>query len=321
MRELIFGGVAGLLLGLSMRSAGLTEPQSLRRAAALRHGPTLRMLLAFAGYGALLTAFLGWLAVLDVDLLNVSPLRWVTLLGGLLTGAGVAVCGLLPGTAVGGIGGGRWTVSLCAVAGGLVGALMLPFAARWLEPIAGPVWSQHTFFRVTLDAPYLFPGSFLGLGVAGLALLAVALVMPRPRPAEEREKALRPIPDVAPEQAVQDSVVASLPNEEPMVIDTAEPALDESDDELIAEADIPEEWPENPDAEAPVMVDHPALDEAPDSVDTTEALVELEERAGIGTYLAEEAMPAGARVLVRPDAEVEAETVEKDDAREPVGKA
>ena len=99
------------------------------------------------------------------------------------------------------------------------------------------------------------------------------------------------------------------------------------DDELIAQEEIPEELPEEIDGgmegvDEPILVDHPDLDPEPVEADMTEALVGMEERAGIGTYVSEEAMPVNARVLVKPDAEeIGAVEKKKKKSREPVGKA
>ena len=164
MSVLVFGGLTGLALGLSMQAAGLTDARCVRETVALRNLGMLKMLLSFLGFGALITALLGWLAVLDVDLWTVHPLSALTILGGVLVGVAIWLCGFLPGTALGGIGGGRFWESLCAVAGCLVGALALPYVASWARPLGEMVWAQATLFRVTLTAPYLLPGGFLGLG-------------------------------------------------------------------------------------------------------------------------------------------------------------
>ena len=313
MNTLIFGGVTGLLLGITAQAAGLTDPQRVRDTVALRRFGLLKTLLAFLGFGALMTALLGWLAVLDVDLLTVHPLDGATLLGGVLLGVGVWLCGLLPGTALGGIGGGRLWESLCAVAGCLVGAAALPWVTAWAQPLRSAVWSQATLFRVTQDAPYLLPGSFLGLGIFGLVLLGLAAYVPAEHAVREEHETMKPDHSREPEPATQEVVVA----------DAAEPAIDE--DEIVAQEEITEEEPEEIDGdmeEEPILLDHPDLDPEPEEEDMTEALVEMEERAGIGTYVSEEAMPVNARVLVKPDAEeIGAVEEEKEESREPVGKA
>ena len=326
MSTIVFGGVTGLLLGLAMQAAGLTDARGVRETVAFRHLAMLRMALAFLGFGALMVAGLGWLAVLDVDLLAVRPLDWATLLGGVLLGVGVWLCGLLPGTALGGVGGGRLWESLCAVAGCLVGAVALPWVTSWTQPLHDMAWLRATLFRVTLDEPYLLPGGFLGLGIFGLVLLALAAYVPAARTREEALVDVRPVEPEVPELA-PNSMAGMIAGKEPLLQDGEAWPLNE--DELIAQEEIPEELPEELDGEleeeeleAPIMEDHPDLDPEPEEEDMTEALVDMEERAGIGTYVSEEAMPVNARVLVKPDAEdIGATEEEKEESREPVGKA
>ena len=319
MSTIVFGGLTGLALGLAMQAAGLTHAERFRETVALKQIPMLKTLLSFLGFGALITALLGWLAVLDVDLLTVRPFSGTTVLGGLLVGAGIWLCGLLPSTALGGVGGGRFWESLCAVAGCLVGALALPYVTGWVAPLEGMVWSRATLFRVTLDAPYLLPGGFLGLGIFGFVLLALAAYVPMPRAAEEEIE--------APEEPEEHEFIpVLLPGMGSMQADAIDPAV--IDDELFALdalEDSPEEIDgdaEEEDVEKPILVDHPDIDPEPEEEDLTEALVDMEERAGIGTYVSEEAMPVNARVLVKPDAEkIGAVEKKKKKSREPVGKA
>ena len=140
MSTIVFGGLTGLLLGLATQAAGLTDARRFQHLVALRRNDMLKTVLAFLGFGALMVAFLGWLAVLDVDLLAVRSLNGATLLGGVLAGVAVWLCGLMPGTALGGIGGGRLWESLCAVAGCFVGALALPWVAGWTQPLRSMAW-------------------------------------------------------------------------------------------------------------------------------------------------------------------------------------
>lgn len=321
MNTLVFGGLAGLLLGMATQAAGLTDALRFRDLVAFRRSCMLKMALAFLGFGALMTALLGWLAVLDVDLLAVRPLDGATLLGGVLLGVGVWLSGLLPGTALGGVGGGRFWESLCAVAGCLVGAVALPWVTGWTQPLHTMAWSRATVFRVTLDSPYWFPGGFLGLAASGIVWLALAAYVPMPRAenqtAQAEEPRHEPVEDEAPvilpgDGGIQAGVTDAIAAEDEIIL------LDEIEEEPEEiDGDFEEE-----ESAAPVMEDHPDLDPEPEDEDLTEALVEMEERAGIGTYVSEEAMPVNARVLVRPDAEeIGAAEEEKEESREPVGKA
>ena len=321
MSTIVFGGIVGLALGLTMQAAGLTDARLVRETVALRRFGMLKTLLSFLGFGALMTAVLGWLAVLDVDLWTVYPLSALTVLGGVMAGVAIWLCGLLPGTALGSIGGGRFWEGLCVAAGCFVGALALPWVTGWTQPLGTMTWARATLFRVTLDSPYLLPGGFLGLGIFGFVLLALAAYVPMPRAAQEAPVAEEP--DVPKEH---EFIPVLLPGMGSVLADTMDPAA--VDDEILALDELedePEEIDGDDDEEElmePVMEDHPNLDPEPEEEDMTEALVDMEERAGIGTYVSEEAMPANARVLVKPDAEaIGAVEEEKEESREPVGKA
>lgn len=273
MRELLLGGGTGLVLGIAVQRMGLTRRQGLRQTAALRNRQALRVLLMSLGLSALLVSLLMWLAVIDVDELRVVPLHGGTVLGGLLFGAVIGWTGQTPGSAAASLGGDRFFEGACGVAGCLAGAALLPMvrsvfpAIRSLLPESGLTW-----FRVTLDKPYLFAGGFLGQGCAGLLLLALSLCIRRERPASApAEKPAAPPPTSEnPEDVREDTVVATLPGEEPVVVDMAE----EENDPVMEES--PSAEPENaPVVEEPSSAE-PELSPAEDAGDAAEALSSAE---------------------------------------------
>ena len=395
MTEIIAGGVAGLLLGLAAQGMGMGDRQQVQESIALRSRGMLRATLYALGLGTMLTAFLGWLAVIDVDLLTVLPLHGGIILGAVVFGTAAGLTGVTLGGALTMTGGGRFLEGLCAVIGCLAGAAALP----WLGPVM--TWAQtwfpameQTLFRVTLDGPYLWSGGFLGQACLGAVLAALAVILGSERkeePAAQPES--RDVPPVSTdaEEVREETVVATLPGEEPVVVDTAAPEeadapvqpgtnQPESDDDAagqdapedagdvsaapeVADApvkpgenqpesdddaagqDAPEDagdastTPEVADApvkpgenqpkqdaeaagqdsadpppepptdkndeateEIPVMMDHPELDTPPeDTGDWTEQMARLEEDAGQGTPVQEEALPVGARAVGEPE--------------------
>ena len=386
MTEIIAGGVAGLLLGMAAQGMGLGDRQRVSASIALRSRGMLRATLYALGLGAMLTAFLGWLAVIDVDLLTVLPLHGGTILGAAVFGTAAGLTGVTLGGALTMTGGGRFLDGLCAVIGCLAGAAALP----WLGPVTA--WAQtwfpameQTWFRVTLDGPYLWSGGFLGQACLGAVLAALAVILGSERkeePAAQPES--RDVPPVSTdaEEVREETVVATLPGEEPVVVDTAAPEeahapvqpgtnQPESDDDAAGQdapedagdastapevADAPvkpgENQPESDDdadassaepevtdapvkpgenqpkqdaeaagqdsadpppepptdkndeatEEIPVMMDHPELDTPPeDAGDWTEQMARLEEDAGQGTPVQEEALPVGARAVGEPE--------------------
>ncbi len=244
MNAAFLPGVTGLLLGLLIHWAGFSRSEGLRRALGLRRSDALRSGLTALGFAAAFTALLMWLAVIDVDTVEVLPLSGGALIGGALLGVGAGLCGFTPMTAFAGLGAGNAAEALCVLAGGFLGA-MLPLPEGWLKPLHTlPPYVPATLFRVTLDEPFLLGGGFLGLGCLGLLLWAAAVCVPSPRPvilteedvqrraaqaeaaeapdvsaAEESEPPGEPAPEDPVEDAVSETFVSLQEGEEPLVVD------------------------------------------------------------------------------------------------------
>lgn len=236
MSAVVISGVTGLLLGLVLHWAGFSRPGTLRDAIALRRSYGLRSGLYAIGMSMALTALLCWLAVIDVDGIVVLPLSAGTLAGGVIFGAAAGLGGFTPETAAAGVGGGPAAEALCTLAGCGAMTLALPLLSEPLDMLRTlPPGSSETLFRVTLDEPYVLGGGFLGQGCAGLLLAAVAVCVPSPRLRPEVHadtpevqsapdgnlppagEALLLLPAAVPEE----TFVALLPGEEPLVVDTA----------------------------------------------------------------------------------------------------
>lgn len=226
MKQYLIGGALGLLLGWGMQRCGLACQGSVRACLACKRRSMLRCLLFAFGAGTVLCAFAMWLAVIDIDRLPAMALSGSLLAGALLSGVGLGLMGTSPGTALASLGGGAWAESLCALAGG--GALLFlaryASAARaWLDGLFAPL--EGTLFQVTLHGRALFPGSFLAQGCVGGTVMLIALLLPGDR--LPVAKAL-PLPaadepvSLSPQEVKEETFVASLPGEEPMVVDTTE---------------------------------------------------------------------------------------------------
>lgn len=310
MTELITGGSAGLLLGMGLQLCGLSRRENVTGMLAFSRRSILRAVWGAAGLGILLTAFLTWLAVIDVDLLTILPLDGSTVIGGVLFGLAAGWAGLTPATALTGIGGGRLLESLCGAAGCAAGALLLPYAAPLFEQTRSLIpASGNTWFRVTLDGPYLFAGGFLGLGCIGLVVAVAALCIRPERAAAPEEPAPKHTNVPPPEEAADDTFTAILPGEEPLVVDT-----DEED------ADMPEKPSDTTEGaadEEPILKDHPELEKPaePEADTLTEEIRELETGAGMVTPSQQAALPADARVIDKaPPGEAAASPEDQDEA-------
>lgn len=234
LKELLLGGLVGLLLGIAQVRMQLHRREKLRRAVACKAVDLLRCLLLTLGAGTLLAALMMWLAVIDVDTLNVWPLDGGTLVGGLVFGVALGYTGVTPATSGALLGAGPTLEGLCAMAGCLAGGLLLPFAEQLFTPLRS--WldaGSATWFQVTLDKPYWFAGGFLGQGCIGLAFVVLSLCLHRPSPPQPAPENPPSITEASaqPQDVQQDAVVVSLPGEEPMVVDTGEPQEEDSSSE------------------------------------------------------------------------------------------
>lgn len=299
MSTLLLSGVTGLLLGLLLHWAGFSRPDGLRQALAFRRGSCVRSALYAVGAAMAMTALLCWLAVIDVDGIAVLPLSGGVLIGGTVFGIAAGLCGFTPLTAFAGLGGGAAAEGLCAIAGCLLAGQLLPLLEGPLSALGQlPPLSAATVFEVTLDEPFLLDGGFLGQGCAGLLLAVIAACIPMPRmpvvrtpdapsepdpgsiaegvPAPEAEPdaapadAEEPPPDPAegspaplllPAAAPEETFIALLPGEEPLVVDTLldEPQEDpptSPDDPESPAAQDPDESPASPPPNEPVPEDN-----------------------------------------------------------------
>lgn len=245
MSTYLIPGVMGLLTGLLLHWGMFYRSDGLRSALGLRRSLPLRTGLTALGWGLLLTALLMWLAVIDVDGVEVLPLSFGVLAGGVVFGIAAALCGFTPTTAFAGLGAGNAPEALCALLGCFAGTQLLPPLSGLLTPLrtAAP-YIAATLFKVTLDEPFLLSGGFLGLGCTGGLLAVIALCIPSPRPLvfTDKKDALPPkapaiVPEEVPEpdDAPEETVVAALEGEEVLVIDTTEAEPGAADEENPSE--------------------------------------------------------------------------------------
>lgn len=261
MTDLWLGSGLGLALGWIFQRAGLARPHTLKEALGMRQRSLWRMLLIALGTTTVCVAFLGWLAVLDVDHLEILPLNGTLVVGSLILGAAMGFTGYTPGSMLAQLGGGKPLAGLCAVAGGVAGAVCYGWIASPVEAING--WFPEitgTLSRTTLTSPFLLSGGFLLHGAVGVILLAVGLCVGRERPgqAESPQAATHmeapPVRSAetaaeappSPEDASAETVVAALPQEEPWTLDTVPVALPPEVTETLTEEEphepsLPEE--------------------------------------------------------------------------------
>ncbi len=321
MTAYLFPGVLGLLTGLLLRWNGFSRPAQTRLALGLKRSCALRSALTALGWGMAGTALLCWLAVIDVDQIEVLPLSAGVLVGGLLFGAAAGLCGFTPTTAFAGLSAAPLE-ALCVLAGCFAGTWLLPELDSLLTPLrtAAP-YSAATLFRVTLDEPWLLGGGFLGQGCVGLLLAAVALCIPSPRPVLLTNIAA-PAESPAAAEDTNPSSEEAQPSDPPEETEPADsPASPEPPDPEAAAAspddadpaDPPSDTdsPEESSSEAaanPATPDDSAKDDAPLAVEAPfVALLEGEEPLIVDTAL-DETAPDNVALPPAPD---DADPVEK----------
>lgn len=233
MMEVILAGGAGLALGMVMQRLHLHRREDVRCAVGLLAPQVLRKLLLALGAGVMFTALLMWLAVIDIDTVAAPVLDGGTLLGGVVFGTVLGWSGMGPGTSGVVLGADRFFEGACAVAGCAAGALVLPYAEKVFPALRG--WLEgggYTLFRVTLDEPFLFAGGFLGQGCVGLLIVIAGLCVRRAHEEPPQEApAAAPAAAAEPEDVQEDAFVAILPGEEPVVVDTGEEEVEDTDNE------------------------------------------------------------------------------------------
>lgn len=277
MNAYLIPGLLGLMTGLVLHWGQLSRAEGLRLALGLRRSLPLRTGLTALGWGLFLTALLMWLAVIDVDRVDVLPLSPGALLGGALFGVCAGLCGFTPTTAFAGLCGPNVLEALCVLAGCFVMTLFSPALEGLLVPLRTP-WVDATLFKVTLDEPFLLSGGgssgggFLGLGCLGALLAVWGMCVPSPKvviieaveppcpkddgspSGETKEDSSASTPpqsanaDSSPEKepldltpaAPTETVVAILEGEEPLVVDTALDASDEPEAAPDADQDSTE---------------------------------------------------------------------------------
>lgn len=256
MNAYLIPGMMGLLTGLLLRWGLLHQPEGLRTALGLRRSLTLRTGLSALGWGTLLTALLMWLAVIDVDHVEVLPLSPGALLGGAIFGVCTGICGFTPTTAFAGLCSHCPPEALCVIAGCFAGTALSPALSGLLTPLHTP-WADASLFQVTLDEPWLLGGGHLALGCLGLLLTVWGACIPSPKAAvvpdgviaERAAEAAEPLPaedSPDPADAPEETVVAVLEGEEPLIVDTAldeaipQPeAVEASQEPLPADEEVP----------------------------------------------------------------------------------
>ncbi|MDK3016259.1 DUF6691 family protein [Pseudodonghicola flavimaris] len=197
MTTIVLAIVIGFAFGFVLDRVGASNPSVIGRMLNLTNLNLAKSILLAIGVGSVLMFAGQMLGLVDVGHMSVKAAYVGVFLGGLLLGAGWALAGFCPGTAVVALGAGRRD-AVFYVAGGLLGAAayMVTYpawkASGLLDDIAGGKVTLGTVPGSKFDGLTGLPGDILGI-VLGLGFIALAFALPerivhrpagQPQPAE-----------------------------------------------------------------------------------------------------------------------------------------
>ncbi len=142
--ELLYGLITGILFGAFLQTGGVLRYD--RQIGALR---LMDMTIVKFMFSTILVAMIGVYLLKDLGLAKLSlkpTLLGGNIIGGLVFGAGWALLGYCPGTAVGALGEGRWDAAW-GIIGMLVGAALFAEAYPWLK---GTVLTWGDLGKITI---------------------------------------------------------------------------------------------------------------------------------------------------------------------------
>ncbi|MBO8140863.1 MAG: YeeE/YedE family protein [Firmicutes bacterium] len=177
MGVLLLGLITGVAFGYILQNVGVARCGCIFNALTLKDLKAVKMMLTAVAVGSLIVypaSALGWVTVGSKTLYVLALIA-----GGGLFGAGFALAGYCPGTALAALGAGRREV-LAVVGGGLAGALAYAVVYPVLEPL---LIRPLNFGRVSWPDLLGTNPVASGLVFAGLLLIVVWLLDARDRSA------------------------------------------------------------------------------------------------------------------------------------------
>ena len=180
--EIFLAIILGTAFGAALQLVGAANPEIINRMLTLRSLNLAKSIMLAIGLGSVLMFGGQMLGLVDVGHMSVKALYPGVLIGGMLLGAGWALGGFCPGTAVAGLGAGR-SDAWAFMAGGLLGAAayMMTYpmwkASGLLDNILGGKVTLGTVPGSKFEGLTSLPGDVVGI-VLGLAFIAIAFVLP-----------------------------------------------------------------------------------------------------------------------------------------------
>ena len=173
---IILGLTMGLVFGVALEKSRVMEPGVLVGQFQFRNFIMLKMFLAATATGLVVLAVLNGL--FDVPLHPKAAAWGPVIIGGLILGAGIALAGACPGTALAQLGAGykdAWAI----VAGGIAGAMVYGYNIDWFASVLDFGSAGKITFADLVPLPFWA----LALLAAG-GLIAMMVALERLSPAE-----------------------------------------------------------------------------------------------------------------------------------------
>lgn len=133
------------------------------------------------GFGSFLVSIAYFLGVFDTSHLEIKPLHFGVVLGGIIFGFGFGIAGMCPGTCVASSGTNNVSKAIFVVLGGLLGALAYSMSYElWDKSGIFEIWNvgKMTLFALRDSNPALFGIGFEGLLMLGIVMMGVAYLLP-----------------------------------------------------------------------------------------------------------------------------------------------
>lgn len=172
MNVLLLGLVTGVGFGYVLQRTGVSDCACLYNALSLRNVKAIKVMATAIAIGIILLYPIAAITGLELGAKNLNVLALAA--GGAIFGAGFALSGLCPGTALAALGAGKKDV-LYLIAGGLTGSFVYALLYQPLKPL---LIDPLNYGKVTL--PGLLGGSPLLIGyLFALMILGVVYVLDR----------------------------------------------------------------------------------------------------------------------------------------------
>lgn len=173
--------ILGMLFGGALYLVGATQSKNIKGMLGLKNIVLMKIIAFGIGFGSFLVSIAYFLGIFDLSHLDVKPLHFGVVLGGVIFGLGFGIAGMCPGTCVASSGTNNVNKAIFVVIGGLLGALAYSMSYEfWSESGIFEIWNvgEMTLFTLKDSNPTLFSIGFEGLMMLGVVMMGVAYILP-----------------------------------------------------------------------------------------------------------------------------------------------